>query len=92
MDEAKEPFIIPIVSIGIMNTDLNGAFGMNGAATVSPNIGSVEARLSSHMIRGPAPEIHLIRITIEPGGEEVMKSLVIHIDFCKNVWSLTNSQ
>jgi hypothetical protein len=45
MDKAKEPFVIPIISISIVDTDLNGASGVNGAATISLNLYCVKTKV-----------------------------------------------
>jgi len=35
MDKTQKAFVVSVISIGIVDTDLDGAFGLNGAATVS---------------------------------------------------------
>jgi hypothetical protein len=45
VDKTQKPFIESVISIGIVDTDLDGAFGPSGAATVSLILYCFESRI-----------------------------------------------
>jgi hypothetical protein len=45
MDQAAEALVKPIISIGVVNADLNSTFGVDGTVTVSLALYFSEAKL-----------------------------------------------
>jgi hypothetical protein len=74
-----------------VDTDLDDAFGPNGAATVSL-CAALNEGPSLHVIDFATPDVPLLRTMNLACGILVLKALVIYKDFCKYFGRLRKSQ
>ena len=81
MDQPSEVFVKPIISIDVVNADLNSAFCMDGTVAVSLALHCSETKLEFTCDKEDRPRDTPISITIRPCGETIMQLFVVHNDF-----------